>query len=184
MNAKVYGGGKGSKAVEAYCEYFKNKYKGISETQRTWALTCVDKKQFTTPYGITFYFPDCKMRRNGSITQQTNIYNFPVQGFATGEIIPIALVYFWHRAKGKNIKIFSTIHDSIVSKVHKDSIEEAKQIAKQALTLDVYEFLNRVYKYKFRVPLGLGIKHSKNWGASKEEEKYDVWPDGRMVRRD
>jgi DNA polymerase I-like protein with 3'-5' exonuclease and polymerase domains len=132
---------------------------------------------------MTFFFPDTKMQRSGYITNTTSIYNFPVQGFATGEIIPIALVYFWHRAKDMRVKVFSTIHDSIAIKVHKDEVEEAKAVAKQALTYDVYEFLTRIYKYKFTVPLGLGTKVSRNWGDTKIEEKTDVWPDGREISR-
>jgi DNA polymerase I-like protein with 3'-5' exonuclease and polymerase domains len=178
----LYGGGSGSPALVAYCEYFKEKYTGISATQRTWALRCVDKKQFTTPYGMTFFFPDTKMNRSGYINNTTSIYNYPVQGFATGEIIPIALVYFWHRTKHLRLNIFSTIHDSIACRVHKDDVEEAKLIAKQCLTLDVYEFLKRVYCYDFHTPLGLGIKAALHWGEG-EEYKLDVFPDGTEVIR-
>ena len=176
----LYGGGSGSDAVKAYCEYFKAKYEGISSTQRGWALKCCDQKQFTTPYGMTFYFPDTKMQRSGYITNSTSIYNFPVQGFATGEIIPIALVYFWHRTRGLPVRIMSTIHDSIAAKIRKDVIEEVTEIAKQAMTMDVYDYLNRVYKYKFKVPLGLGRKVSKHWSDTKEELKFNIWPDGRV----
>jgi DNA polymerase I-like protein with 3'-5' exonuclease and polymerase domains len=178
----LYGGSRGSPALVAYCEYFKDKYKSVSQTQRNWALRCVDKQQFTTPYGMTFYFPGTKMRRNGSIGNETKIYNFPVQGFATGEIIPIALVYFWHRTRDMKVKIFVTVHDSIAAKVHKDSVEEVKQIAKQCFTYDVYEFLERVYHYSFHVPLGLGWKAGTHWGKG-EEWKIDCWPDGREVER-
>src|SRR5690606_8057341 len=110
----LYGGGSGSDALKAYCEYFKNKYVGISNMQRTWALQCVDKGQYEKPYGMTFYFPGTKMHsRTGYIDNTTNIYNFPIQGFATGEIIPIALVYFWHKTRDLRVRIMAVIHDSI-----------------------------------------------------------------------
>lgn len=179
----LYGGSSGTPAVRAYCEFFKKKYVGISSTQRTWTLKCLDKGWFRTPYGMQFYFPDTKMMRSGHVTNMQSIYNYPVQGYATGEIIPIALVYFWHRVRGKNIKPFVTIHDSIVSRVHKDSVQEAQDIAKQALTLDVYAYLRVVYKTEFKTPLGLGIKVARNWGATKEETKYDVFPDGTVIDR-
>lgn len=178
----VYGGSSGSPALVAYCEYFKHKYIGISATQRGWALKCADKKQFTTPYGMTFYFPKAKMNRSGYISETTQIYNLPVQGFATGEIIPIALVYFWHRTKHLPVVVFSTIHDSIVSRVRRDAVDKVALIAKQALTYDVYEFLERVYKYKFTVPLGLETKSARNWGEGKGI-KIDVFPDGKEVVR-
>jgi DNA polymerase-1 len=178
----LYGGSSGSPAMVAYCEYFKDRYKGVADTQRSWALRCVDKKQFTTPYGMTFFFPDAKMNRRGYINKTTQIYNFPVQGFATGEIIPIALIYFWHRTRDMRVRIFSTIHDSVAAKCHKDEVDEVKLIAKQCFTYDVYEFLERVYHYHFHVPLGLGWKAGSHWGKG-EEWKIDCWPDGREIER-
>ena len=179
----LYGGKSGSPALVAYCEYFQNKYKGISETQRKWQMQCLDKGMFVTPYGMRFYFPDTKMQRGGYITNSTSICNFPVQGGATGEIIPIALVYFWHRVRDKKIRPFVTIHDSIVCRVHKDCQEEFIAISKQALTYDVYEFLERIYGWRFRVPLGMGVKIAKHWGDTKDEYKVDVWSTGKEIER-
>lgn len=179
----LYGGGSGSKALQEYCEYFKNKYEGISKTQRNWALSCASKGEYTTPYGMVFYFPGTKMQRSGYITNSTNIYNYPVQGFATGEIIPLVLVYFWHRTRNMDVRIFATIHDSIACKIKKGTFDEVMEVAKQAFTYDVYNHLLTVYKYKFRVPLGLGAKVSSHWGDTKEEIKIDCWPDGREEKR-
>lgn len=179
----LYGGGSGSKALQEYCEYFKDKYKGISGTQRNWALRCASKGEYTTPYGMVFYFPGTKMQRSGYITNSTNIYNYPVQGFATGEIIPLVLVYFWHRTRNMDVRIFATIHDSIACKIKKGTFDEVMEVAKQAFTYDVYNHLLIVYKYKFRVPLGLGAKVSSHWGDTKEETKIDCWPDGREEKR-
>ena len=177
----LFGGGSGSPALQAYCEFFKNKYVGISEMQRSWALTCVDKKQYTTPYGMTFYFP-AEVQKSGYISFSTQIYNYPIQGISTGEIIPLALVYFWHRSKHLRNEIFVTIHDSIDSRVHKDDKEELDRIAVQALTTDVYRHLERVYNYTMTVPLGLGMKAGRNWGDG-HETKLDVFPDGTTVDR-
>lgn len=179
----LYGGRSGSPAVMAYCDFFRDKYTGISEMQRQWQIRCLNDGKYVTPYGMVFYFPDTKMMESGYITNSTSICNFAVQGFATGEIIPIALVYFWHRTRGKNIRIYSTIHDSIAARVHKDSQEEFMEIGKQALTLDVYAFLERVYKYEFVTPLGFGCKLSSHWADTKEEVKYDVFRDGTSINR-
>lgn len=177
----LFGGGSGSKALQEYCEYFKNKYEGISGMQRGWALTCVDKKQYTTPYGMTFFFP-AEVQRSGYISFSTQIYNYPIQGISTGEIIPLALVYFWHRSKHLRNEIFVTIHDSIDSRVHKDDKEELDKIAVQALTTDVYNHLRTVYSYELQTPLGLGMKAGRWWGDG-HETKLDVFPSGEVVDR-
>lgn len=181
----LFGGGSGSEALQAYCEYFKNKYQGISSMQRAWALQCVDKGEYTTPYGITFYFPNTKIHsRTGYIDNTTNIYNFAIQGMATGEIIPIALVYFWHKTRDLRVRIFATIHDSIDTKTHKDDVEETTEIAKECLTLDVYRHLKAVYKYEMKVPLGLGVTAGTYWGdKTATEMKWDIFPNGEIVQR-
>lgn len=177
----LYGGGSGSKALQDYCVYFKNKYDGISEMQRTWSERCADKKQYTTPYGMTFYFP-AEIQKTGYISFTTQIYNFPIQGFATGEIIPLALVYFWHRTRHLRCNIFVTIHDSIDARVHKDDVAEVDQIAMQCLTTDVYDHLSTTYQYYMKTPLGLGMKADKHWGGG-DEKKYDVFPNGEVIER-
>ena len=71
----------------------------------------------------------------------------------------------------------------MVARVHKDSQEEFVQIAKKSMTLDVYEFLSRVYKWDMKVPLGFGSKIAPHWGDSKEELKLDVFPTGEEIDR-
>lgn len=174
----MYGGMGQHPAEQEYAKFFKEKYNGISGTQRSWTLDVLAKGWFTTPYGMRFYWPGTKMSRSGYIENTTAISNYPIQGFATGEIIPIALVHFWHRTRNHRIRIFNTIHDSIVSRVHKDEVEIYEQLSKQCLTTDVYRFLESVYNYSFTVPLGVGVKVAKNWGASKTEKVWSVWPTG------
>lgn len=180
----LYGGKGGHQAEKDYCEFFKEKYKGIAETQYNWSLLCLNDGKFRTPYGMIFYFPDTEMKRGGYITNSTNIYNYPVQGFATAEIIPIALVFFWHRIKDHKIRIFTTIHDSIGSHVHKSEVEAYKELSKQALTYDVFNFLRDVYGYEFTVPLGVGVKLSRNWGKSDTEYVWNVFPDGKETYKE
>lgn len=52
-------------------------------------------------------------------------------------------------------------------------------LSKKCLTTDVYAFLEKVYSYSFRVPLGVGVKVGKHWSTSKEEHVWSVWPDGK-----
>ena len=178
----LFGGGGKTKAEKNYVEFFRDKYAGITETQRQWALATASKGWFQTPYGMRFYFPGTKMQASGYITNSTSIFNFPIQGYSTGEIIPIALVYLWHRTKDKPVVLWNTIHDSVAARVREDFVSEYEDIAKQSFTYDVYKHLKEVYKYSFRVPLGLGIKAAKRWSDTKEEVSINVWADGRETR--
>jgi DNA polymerase I-like protein with 3'-5' exonuclease and polymerase domains len=154
--APLFGGMGKTKPEKAYSEFFKKKYVGITSTQDGWCHQVLNTGRQINPYGMRFYWPGTKMNARGYIDNSTSIKNYSIQSFATGEIIPIALVYFWHRTRDKAITIFNTIHDSVAVRVHVDLVEECKAIAKQSMTYDVYEYLHNVYEYDFDwVPLGL-----------------------------
>lgn len=127
---------------------------------------------------MIFYWPGTVMSRSGYIDNTTSIYNYPIQGYATAEIIPIALTYFWHRINGLRIICWNTIHDSIASRVHRDDVEIYKQISKRAFTTDVYNYLSTIYKLDFSTPLAVGVKVGEYWGEAEVEEIWDVYPDG------
>lgn len=176
--APMYGSQGKDAAEQEYAKAWRVKYPGLYQTQTDWTLTVADQKKLKTPYGLTFYWPNATMHRSGYVSFSTEIFNLPISGFATGEIIPISLVHFWHRTRGLRVRIFNTVHDSICVRNHKDEVELVTSIAKQCMTLDVYKFLKDIYNYTFTVPLGFGMKTGKHWGASAVEHKWDVWPDG------
>jgi DNA polymerase I-like protein with 3'-5' exonuclease and polymerase domains len=181
--APLYGGGGRTPAQKEYAKFFKEKYKGISSTQRSWVLQVAADKSVRLPWGMIFYWPDARLDRNGRLNYETNVYNYPIQSFATGDIIPIALVYFWHRSRESTIRLKNTIHDSIVSTLAKGEEALFEELSKQCLTTDVFNHLREVYKYAFEVPLGVGIKIARNWGATKTETVYSVWPNGEFTRK-
>ena len=181
--APLFGSNGKTPATKAYAQFFRKKYDVLYNTQRQWTNEVLNTGKLRTPYGMIFYWPGTKMHNSGYIENTTSIFNYPVQGFATGEIIPIALVYFWHRVRHHKIVVWSTIHDSIGSRLHCSEKEVYEELSKQALTTDVYWFLKEVYGYTFEVPLGVGVKISKHWGAAEEETIYQVWPSGREEKR-
>lgn len=176
--APLYGAFGKDAAEQEYAQAFRKKYASIYKTQQDWTLTVADRKELETPYGLTFYWPYATMHRSGYVSYSTEIFNLPISGLATAEIIPIALIHFWHRTAGLRTRIFNTVHDSIVVRQPKEEVELCVKIAKQAMTTDVYRFLASIYNYQFTVPLGFGYKSGSHWGASKVEHKFDVWPDG------
>lgn len=116
------------------------------------------------------------MDRSGYITNTTSICNYPVQAFATAEIIPAALVIMWHllKASGSRIYIINTIHDSIACEVHPEEVENFHTIAKWSLIDGTYAFIKRLYGIDLVCRLGCGIKVATHWGATKDETKYEA----------
>lgn len=81
--APLYGGMGKTKAEQEYCEFFKQKYEGISSTQFGWSMMVGMSKTLVTPYGMRYYWPDARMV-NGRLNKATEVYNYPVaySGFA------------------------------------------------------------------------------------------------------
>ena len=176
----LYGGRSGTEAQKAYYAAFRERYPGITGTQDSWIDKVLKEKQLVTETGLIFYWPSTKMTRTGYITNRESICNYPVQYLATGEIIPIALIYQWHKLKALKMQSFivNTIHDSIVSEIHPDEAEVYRQHAINSFTHDVYRYLNLVYTIDFTCPLGIGSKLGDHWGKGEEikinivENKY------------
>lgn len=167
----LYGGTSGSPAVQAYCKFFQQKYVGIYRTQKSWVDEVLRSKMLTTSYGMRFYWPDTKVTRSGYVTNTTSIFNYPIQGFATAEIIPIAVVYAWHQLREKwpdDVKLILTIHDSVVLEVsERVDRNDLARILAECFTSRVYDYLQVVYNYSFWVPLGAEIKCGPRWGSGK-----------------
>jgi DNA polymerase I-like protein with 3'-5' exonuclease and polymerase domains len=178
----LYGGNSGTDAEVTYYQAFRDKYHVINETQRDWTLDVLRDKELVTPYGMRFYWPDTMMTRSGYITNTPSIFNYPVSNFATGEIIPIALVWLWHMTAGWESQIVLTVHDSAVLEVPPDEVEPLKPVLADCFTVRVYETLEKLYNYRFRsVPLAVGIKVGEHWSEGKEVTATVMPDDGSNV---
>lgn len=172
----LYGGRKGSKKEVKYYEFFREKYADITDRQNCWVDTVLANKYLETEWGLRFYWPTTRMERSGYIVNREAICNYPVQSFATAEIIPIALVYFWYRcrAEGLRLRVVNTIHDSIDAEFPPEEEAAFRRIMRTAMTNDVYVYLSSMYGITLTVPLGCGIKVADRWGDTGEEEKYEA----------
>lgn len=173
----LYGGQSGTEAEKAYYAAFKKRYPGIAAAQREWVNTVLMTKKLETEWGLIYYWPDTKMDRSGYITNTTSICNYPVQGFATAELIPIALTFFWHRLRLRpevKMRLVNTVHDSLIAEFPPEETKLFHELSRQCMIDDVYDFVRSLYGITLVVPLGCGVKVATNWGATKEESKYEA----------
>lgn len=164
----LYGGESGTDAEQAYFRWFKEHYYGIAQQQQKWLDEALTNKKIVLKHGFIFYFPYCKMSRSGYISDTTNICNYPIQHFATAEIIPIAAVYLWHLMRDMQAFLVNTVHDSVISEMPPEERREFAELSKLAFTQFVYFYLDAVYDVQFNVPLGIGVKIGTHWGKGTE----------------
>ena len=156
-----------SKAEAAYYEHFTAKYKGVADWHTRLAKEALTTEMITTPSGRQFKFEGVRRRDNGRITNFTQIKNYPVQSFATADIVPIALLHIEKLLRGKQSCIVNTVHDSIVIDVHPDEERDVVDIIKKTND-DLPGLITMRWGIVFNVPLELEAKIGNNWLDTKD----------------
>lgn len=107
-------------------------------------------------------------RRNLSISP-TKLKNYPIQGFGTGDFVPLVLACLWHRVAHTMWR--AVVHDAalleikdtgitgIIEKFIRDAVEEAQDIAK---------FL---WTDRADIQLNVSFEHKHRWSPMKEEHE-------------
>ena len=167
--APLYGAtGYGRTPAEArYYTHFTEKYEGIGLWHTRLAKEALNTGVIRTPSGREFAFPDVVRKASGRVSHFTQIKNYPVQSFATADIVPIALMHIEGLLSNIKSCIVNTVHDSIVIDVHPD--EEAAVI--EAISNTNKELPNLIalrWGVNFNVPLLLEAKIGDNWLDTKD----------------
>jgi DNA polymerase I-like protein with 3'-5' exonuclease and polymerase domains len=162
----LYGKNTGTKKELAYYKAFREKYPQIYRKQQAWCAEVLKTGKLKLPWGMTFYWPGTKMSRTGYIDNTTSIFNYPIQSFATAEIIPLTLVLIWHRIGNLGVDLVNTIHDSVIAEVDEKDVDKYKEIVVDSFTRDIYWLIEKLYGMKMTVPLGVDIKAGKHWGET------------------
>ena len=165
----LYGGTTGTTDQQRYYRAFKEKYAGVTEWHNKLQRDAVEKGFITLPSGRQYAFPGTTWTEWGTATNRTSICNYPVQGFATGDLLPIALVYLYKSMKNKELKsvICNTVHDSIVLDVYPGEEDTVTNLVAEAM-LSLPDECQRRYGITYDMPIGLEIKMGPNWSDTHE----------------
>lgn len=162
----LYGGLSGTQAEQTYYRAFLDKYARVKQWHTELQNTAIAKKRIRIPTGREYDFPGAIRTRFGTSTFRTQICNYPVQGFATADIVPMACIKVWWAMKQAGVKsiLCNTVHDSIVVDVFPGERETIKNILLTCM-LSVKEDLEKKFGMKIDIPLGVEVKVGPNWLA-------------------
>ena len=162
--------GYGRTPAEAeYYSQFTKKYKGIAEWHERLAKEVLATGCITTPSGRAFSFPNVIRNPNNTVTYFTQIKNYPVQSFATADIVPICLIYIDKMLEANKMQscIVNTVHDSVVLDIHPDETDKVLKIIDR--TNDrLISIVNKKWNIDFNIPLLLEAKIGPNWLDTKD----------------
>jgi DNA polymerase I-like protein with 3'-5' exonuclease and polymerase domains len=151
-----------SKAEEAYYIHFNEKYEGVAAWHKSLADEAIRFNKITSKSGRQYAFPDVKRNSRGGVSHFTMIKNYPVQGFATGDVVPVVLIELEERLKGLNSCLVNTVHDSTVIDIHPEEKETVLQIIED-MNEGLTDLIEQAYNVKMNVPLLLESKIGPNW---------------------
>jgi len=170
----LYGGTSGTEAERRYYTAFLEKYSGVAEWQQRLCNEALVRKKLTLPSTREYMFPNVRKYPSGGYSNSTQIKNYPVQGFATADLLPIALVVLHKKVKESGIKslICNTVHDSIVMDVHPDEEETCIELMKNAM-LSLKDECSLRFGVEYNMPVGIELKIGTNWSDLKEVGVYE-----------
>ena len=160
----LYGGVSGTEDQKRYYTAFKRKYSGVTDWHEFLQRDAVTKGFITLPSGRQYCFPGTRWTEWGTATNRTAICNYPVQGFATADLLPIALVDLYNSLREKGLKsvICNTVHDSIVMDVYPGEEKQCIDIMSLSM-IAIPSETERRYGVRYDMPVGIELKMGKNW---------------------
>ena len=167
----LYGGTTGTEEEKNYYRKFAEKYKDITLWHERLQTDAIKYKQIKLPTGREYSFPYAERMPWGGSSYSTQIKNYPVQGFATADIVPLACIKIYKLMKEQKVKslLINTVHDSIIADVYPGEESVMSKIFRQG-TGSVIPALKEYYGINFNVPLDTEVKIGYNWLEMKEEK--------------
>ena len=164
----LYGGMSGSENEKKYYSAFLKKYPDIKVWHEKLQNEAIRTKIVTLPTGRQYAFPKVERMSWGGSSFSTQIKNYPVQGFATADIVPLACIGIQELLEEHKTKslLINTVHDSIVA----DVFPGEEKVVASCLNngcLGVIQRMKTMYGIDFNVPLDVELKVGSNWLETK-----------------
>ena len=151
-----------SSAQATYYKHFTEKYKEVNVWHTRLAKEAMSTGRIKTPSGREFSFNNMKRYANGKVSNFTQIKNYPVQSFATADIVPVVLMEIEKQLSKLQSCIVNTVHDSIVIDVHPEEKQKVTFILR-GINTNMKAIIDNQFRIDFNVPLKLDMKIGNNW---------------------
>jgi DNA polymerase-1 len=195
----VYGGGVTTLMAQSGCDRatakkfistFYTRYKGVKEYHESIVKKANDDcvvsydesksgPQYTyfhsSPTGRHYLFNKyANEYKKGELTfSPTELKNWPIQGFATGDVVPMMVGILLRELESAGISsqalLVMTVHDSVVLDTTQEVCYKAASIAKKTLE-NAPMYLKQYFDIDFPCQLKVGVEAGKNWQDKTELE--------------
>ena len=159
----LYGGSSGSPRQRAYYAGFLKEHRGVAKWHEALKKEAIRTKMVRLPTGREYVFPYATRLPNRYVSQTTQIVNYPVQGFATGDVVPCGIIATDRLFKQRGLRslLILTVHDSIYVDTYPGEEEEVKKCLSIGM-LGIDEMFQEFYGINMSFPLAIEIKEGPN----------------------
>lgn len=161
----LYGGMSGTEAERTYYKQFLDAmYPGIKQWHEVLCDTAISKGRIVLPSGRVYRFPEAFRYRSGGVSGATKIKNYPVQGTATADVVPIATIELFRAYQKYKFRslLINEVHDSCITDTHPTELRQVAEVNAEVLQKAAEIFQQR-FGYSIRVPLRVEVKQGDNW---------------------
>lgn len=160
----LYGGTGGTSAERSYYKWFLEYYSGIKKWQKELENEAVKGNPIIIPSGRSYQFKNVIRYANGNVSFGTQIKNYPVQGFATADIVPVSAIEVHRRFKEARFKscLINEVHDDIEWDIYPGEEEETCRTVYNVMK-NVDKLILDRYGYEMVVPIDVEISTGYNW---------------------
>lgn len=161
----LYGGLSGTPRQAAYYSEFLKRYYGVAKWQDQLKQKALKKEYIRLPSGREYFFPYAKRTQGGYVKESTKIVNYPVQGFATADLVPlggIAILRLF-AAHGLSSKLCLTTHDDFCADIYPGEEDIVTKLMIQGM-LSLPEMCKEFYGIDFEYPIEVEMNIGDNMG--------------------
>jgi DNA polymerase-1 len=157
------------KKWEAVFRNFYAKYWGLEDWQNRNIGEVMREGVLTTITGRRFTFHKTLRKEGIDVYNERQIKNYPVQGIAGGDILPLLAVIIRRglHAAGLESRLILTVHDSIIIDYVDTERERVTKLCSIVVN-NLREYVERYFDIKWFSSLGGEIEIGPNWGSMEE----------------
>lgn len=165
----LYGGLSGTDAEVTYYKAFLQKYRGIATWHEELSNEAITTKQVVSKSGRVYAFPYAKRMPNGKASSYTQIVNYCVQGFATGDITPCIMIDMQKEFTKRNLKslLILTVHDSVTADICPGEEKVVIEVFRTVFDR-IIETLKTRFKIEISIPIAYDLSIGSNWSEKKK----------------
>lgn len=156
----------GIKKYEQVVEEFYKKYKILKQWQdKNYAIVC-KQGYLVNPTGriLTFH----KQMKGGVLQyNRPDICNYPVQSFATADIVPLTMIVVNQRLKREglyDVKIINQVHDSIILDTPDKYVDRVCSLVYNVFK-EIPQLVERCFGFEYNIPMSGECKYGQNWNS-------------------